>query len=93
MDYLVHELHPEKYNPILLYKPQHKAEPSLPRFLASSFVLMIQTKFKMELFRVFSESIVYIDSTHNTNAYRFKHITLLVPDEFVEGQQCLCVQV
>lgn len=85
VDYLVHELQQEEYNPVLLYKPQHKTEPSLPQFPASSFILVIQTKFQMELFKAFSESVVCIDSTHNTNAYRFKLTTLLVPDEFGEG--------
>lgn len=86
VDYLVKELQQEEYNPVLLYKPQHQIISTLPQFPASSFLLAIQTKFQMELFNTFSESIVCIDSTHNTNAYRFKLITSLVPDEFGEGQ-------
>lgn len=83
---LVQELQQEEYDPILVYKPQHKTIPTLPQFSADSFVLVVQTKLQMELFTSFSESVVCIDSTHNTNAYRFKLITLLVPDEFGEGQ-------
>ena len=85
VDYLIQELRQEEYDPVLLYKPQHQVISTLPHFPADSFILVIQTKFQMELFTTFSDCVVCIDSTHNTNAYRFKLITLLVPDEFGEG--------
>ena len=85
VDYLVQEFRQEEYDPILLYKPQDKIVSTLPQLSADSYLLVVQTKFQMELFSTFSDSVVCIDSTHNTNAYRFKLITLLVPDEFGEG--------
>jgi hypothetical protein len=48
--------------------------------------LTIQTKFQKELYEKYGHSILCIDATHGTNAYRFMLITCIVPDEFGRGQ-------
>ena len=47
-----------------------------------SFLLVVMTKFKAYMFEKFSCKIVCVDSTHKTNPYRFKLVTVVVPDEF-----------
>ena len=82
---MVQELHQEKYDPILIYKVQGNTSAHHPDLPESSFVLAIQTQFQKDLFQAYAETIICIDSTHSTNAYDFKLITLLVEDEFGEG--------
>ena len=74
--------------------------PSLPE---EAFILAIQTKFQLELYKQHASTILCIDSTHGTNQYRFKLITIAVPDELRKGQcvhvvcvsvcECVCVCV
>ena len=53
--------------------------------------IAIMTQYQAQLFQEFSYKIVCMDSTHKTNEYRFKLITLLVVDEFHKGiKQLLC---
>ena len=37
------------------------------------------------MFEKFSQKVVCIDSTHKTNPYGFKLVTIVVPDEFKNG--------
>ena len=83
---LVQELRMEPFNPVLMYKPQGEVAPECPTLSKESFLLAIQTKFQMELFRENSNKFFCIDATHGTNAYRFKLITCLVPDKFGHGK-------
>ena len=78
-------LQKEEYNPILYFKPQHYEDPQFPK---DSFILILQTDFQRQLYQQFSNKIVCIDSTHGTNAYKFKLITLMVPDDFAAGIYC-----
>ena len=78
-------LQKEEYNPILYFKPQHSEDPQLPQFAKDSFILVLQTDFQRQLYQQFSYKILCIDSTHGTNAYKFKLITLMVPDDFAAG--------
>ena len=82
---IVQELQAEPYNPILIYKPQGIVMQEYPTLSEGSFVLGIQTNFQQELYRKHSSKILCIDATHSTNAYRFKLITCVVPDEFGQG--------
>ena len=82
---LVEELKQEPYNPILIYKPQGTVKEEYPTLGQDSFVIAVQTEFQMQLYRKFSSKILCIDATHSTNAYRFKLITCIVPDEFGRG--------
>ena len=44
------------------------------------------TGFQASLFNTFSHRIVCLDSTHKTNHYRFKLLTLVVRDEYHNGR-------
>ena len=50
-----------------------------------TFLLVIMTSFQASLFTAFSERIVCLDSTHKTNQYRFKLLTVTVADEYRNG--------
>lgn len=78
-------LQQEEYNPILYYKPQHSEDQHFPHLAKDSFVLILQTEFQKEMYQQFSHKIMCIDSTHGTNAYKFKLVTLMVPDDFAAG--------
>ena len=84
---LVKELQAEPYNPILLYKPQGITDPKLPGISKDGFILALQTEFQRDLYRQYASTVTCIDSTHKTNAYDFKLVTLLVHvvDEYREG--------
>ena len=47
VDILVKELQKEKYNPILLYKPQGIVDPSIP-LPQDRFILALQTNFQQD---------------------------------------------
>ena len=76
------ELQQEPFDPILIYKPQGIVMEEYPTITKDSFIIAVQTEFQVELYRKFSSKILYIDATHSTNAYRFKLITCIVPDDF-----------
>ena len=84
---IVNELRQEPFNPVLLHKPQHckvEQHPSLPK---DCFRLAIQTEWQKALYDKHASSILCIDSTHGTNAYKFKVITCTVADEFGKGEK------
>lgn len=87
---LVQELKNETFNPILFYKAQGCESETKPFLKKHSFILVLQTKFQMELYRKFCNKILCIDATHSTNAYRFKLITCLVQDDFSKGNSWNC---
>lgn len=82
---LVSELQAEEHNPVLFYKPQGCDDDSERKLSKESFLLVLQTQFQEDLYNKFASTIICIDSTHKTNAYDFKLISLLVPDEYREG--------
>ena len=41
--------------------------------------------FQAEIFKKYSRKIVCADSTHTTNPYSFKLLSIVVPDEFKNG--------
>ena len=79
------QLQEEPFDPILIYKPQGMLLEEYPTLPKESFIIAVQTEFQVELYRKFSSKILCIDATHSTNAYRFKLITCVVPDEFGQG--------
>ena len=83
---IVSELWEESFNPILFFKPQGSKSPKYPSLPEESFILAIQTKFQLELYDQYASTILCIDSTHGTNQYRFKLITIVVPDDLGKGQ-------
>lgn len=92
LSYIVNKLLGEPYNPVLLYKPQGEDEfrvgpknPTKYKIKNDDFFLAIQTEEQMEMFIKHASKIVCLDSTHGTNKYKFKLITLVVQDEFGKG--------
>ena len=82
---IVKELSMESPSPVLLYKPQGTEDVEFPTLAKDTFLLVIMTEFQATLFETFSEKITCIDSTHKTNQYRFKLLTIVVPDEYRNG--------
>jgi len=78
-------LQQEDYDPILYFKPQHIDGMDYPQLSQDTFVLILQTEFQKQMYSQFCSKIVCIDSTHETNSYKFKLITLLVSDDFGAG--------
>ena len=78
-------LQQEKFNPILYFKPQHTVDENYPQLSQDTFALILQTDFQRQMYREFCSKIICIDSTHGTNSYKFKLVTLLVSDDFAAG--------
>ena len=87
VDRLVKELENEKDSPIIAYKPQGRVEEKYSGLREESFLLVIMTKFQASMFQKHSHKIVCVDSTHKTNPYGFKLVTVVVPDEFKNGKK------
>lgn len=83
---MVAELQQEPFNPVVIFKPQGSKVDSHPSLQTDSFVLVLQTQFQMELYQKYASTILCIDSTHGTNQYRFKLISIVVPDEYGKGK-------
>ena len=66
VDLLVKELQKEDYNPILLYKPQGVADPTLSNVPQDRFILALQTEFQRDTYRLYASSVICIDCTHKT---------------------------
>lgn len=92
VDRIVKELKQEAPSPVLYYKPQGVKDPDVNVLATDTFLLVIMTDFQASLFTAFSSGIVCLDSTHKTNQYWFKLITVVVPDEYRKGKLKLIVQ-
>jgi hypothetical protein len=83
---LVQEMKKLTNSPILFYKTQGKVqEEGMDNLAVDDFVLCIQTEFQLEMLKEFGKNTLCIDTTHGTNMYDSKLITLVVIDEFGEG--------
>ena len=80
VDRIVKELKEESPSPVLYYKPQGVVDPEHPSLLEDTYLFVIMTGFQATLFDAFSERIACLDSTHKINQYRFKLLTVVVPD-------------
>lgn len=89
VDRLCKELENEEDSPIIAYKSQGKVDDKYPGLSEDSFLLVIMTKFQASMFQKHSHKIVCVDSTHKTNPYGFKLVTVVVPDEFKNGNKLL----
>ena len=85
VDRIVRELQQETPSPVLTYKPQGIADHAIG-LPDDTFFLALMTEFQARLFQDFSEKVVCLDSTHKTNQYKHKLITLMVADEFHNGK-------
>ena len=70
---------------MIAYKCQGSQHPEYPTLQDDTFLLVLMTPYQSQLFEEFGEKVVCMDSTHMTNEYRFKLITLLVVDECHKG--------
>ena len=84
--WIVNALSEEPYDPVLVYKPQNSNSSDFAKLHDDVFMLAIQTEWQKEVYVKYASSILCIDSTHGTNAYQFKVITCIVPDEFGKGK-------
>lgn len=90
---IVKKLQDEPFNPILLYNEFGVKDDNFSELPADSFMLVIQTEHQKELFERFSTGVICIDSTHNTNQYDYKLITLMIRDDRGQGTDtCTCGQ-
>ena len=80
----VDALRQESFDPVLLFKQQGTEDPT-HGLSKEDFFLAIMTKQQLDIYKKFAGRILCMDSTHNTNIYSFKLITLMVPDEFRKG--------
>jgi hypothetical protein len=81
---IVAELELENPSPIVAYKPRGSIELKYPLLTEENLFLVIMTEFQVSMYAQFS-SFVCVDSTHKTNEYGYKLITLMVIDEFRKG--------
>ena len=71
----VESLKQEKYNPVVLFKPQFALDSS-SRLRFEDFMLVLMTEQQLSINKQFADRILCMDSTHKTNQYSFKLITL-----------------
>ena len=88
---LVRELQQEEKSVVIAYKPQGKKDEAFPKLGEGSFLLVIMTDFQATMFEKHSARVVCIDSTHKTNPYGFKLVTVVVPDEFKNGKKYITI--
>ncbi len=75
-----------KANPFHFLKWQGQGCPEFPFLWSEDFVLVLVTGVQLKKLQEFGNDVVCIDSTHNTNRYRFLLYTLLVRDD--HGKCC-----
>ena len=68
---------------VIGYNPQGIAKEAFFQLAKESFL-------QAEMFWKHSSRILCIDSTHKTNPYGFKLVTIIVPDEFKNGKLKHC---
>lgn len=86
VDRIVKELKIEEPCPVIAYKPCGKKDKNYPLLREENFLIVIMTDFQADIFSQFS-TMACVDSTHKTNEYGYKLITLLVIDEFRKGKE------
>ena len=84
MDRIVQELQLESPSPIIAYKPQGVIKSEYPLLQESNFFLGLMTAFQADVFRNFA-TLGCVDSTHKTTQYGYKLITLVVADDYRNG--------
>lgn len=87
VDRLCRELMREEESVIIAYKPQGRLDEAYTSLSEDSFLLVIMTNFQAVMFQRYSHKVVCVDSTHKTNPYGFKLVTIIVPDEFKNGKK------
>ena len=60
----VSELKQKSFSPVVFFKSQDQKHPNYPNIPEDSFILILQTKFQLELYKKHASTIMCIDSTH-----------------------------
>ena len=82
----VEEMKTLPYSPILRFKQQgFKQSDHLDNIADNDLFLCMQNEFQRDMCEKLRGNAVCIDSTHGTNTYDFKLITMLVVDEYGKG--------
>ena len=84
VDRIVKELQLENPSPVIAYKSQGVVKEEYSFLRESNFLLELMTPFQADLFEEFGV-LGCVDSTHKTNKYGYKLITLVVADEYRNG--------
>ena len=79
----------ENPSPVIAYKVCGRKDEKHLLLKEENFLLVLMTEFQADMFAKFS-ALSCIDSTHKTNEYGYKLITLLVIDEFRKGSVLSC---
>ena len=79
------QLQQEPYNPVMAFKVQGKLDRIHSTLPEDAFLLAIETEFQRDMYQKYAGRILCIDSTHGTNAYRYKLITCIAPDHYGQG--------
>ena len=85
VDRIVNELELEDPSPVIGYKPRGIKDERYPLLTEENFLLILMTEFQVTLFKKFS-TFACVDSTHKTNEYGYKLISMVVADEFHNGK-------
>lgn len=88
VDRIVKELQLEDPSPVIAYKPRGITNEKYPLLTEENFLLVLMTEFQATLFQKFS-TLVCVDSTHKTNEYGYKLISIVVADEFRNGKNII----
>ena len=83
---LVEEWGKDPPSPCLAIKFQGTTSREFPDLAEDTFLMVMQTSHQETMFQQFASSIVCCDSTHCTNSYKFKLITLVGVDQYGCGR-------
>ena len=90
VDIFVQRLQNQQHNCILLYKRVGTVDLGMEE---QEFFLVIQSQHQRQLYRQYASRIVCVDSTHGTNAYDYKLITMMVCDDWGQGKRLTFVNL
>ena len=85
VDRIVKELQLDNPSPVIAYKPRGIKDERYPLLTEENFLLVLMTEFQATLFKKFS-MLTCVDSTHKTNEYGYKLVSMVVADEFHNGK-------
>ncbi|XP_055927953.1 uncharacterized protein LOC129959153 [Argiope bruennichi] len=72
-------------NPILMYKLPGEGSSEFPDLEKEDFILGFMNEALEELFKIYGNEVLCIDSTHGTNKYNIQLTSLLIKDDNWEG--------
>ncbi|XP_055944366.1 uncharacterized protein LOC129975328 [Argiope bruennichi] len=81
----IHEMSALDPNPILMYKLPGEGSSEFPDLEKEDFILGFMNEAQEELFKIYGNEVLCIDSTHGTNKYNIQLTSLLIKDDNWEG--------